>query len=337
MSKLSLFFEAPYKIAIRKDSIPSPNKGEVLVKSIVSSISPGTEMLVYRNQIPDDVPLDESIPRFNKPTRYPLKYGYSVVGEVVDIGKEVSSDWKKSIVFSFHPHESHFITSPDNLIPVPKDIQPEEASFLPNIETAINLLMDGKPIIGEKVIVFGQGIVGLLTTSLLSNFPLSCILTLDKYSLRREKSLDAGATESLDSMRISPEIIKDSCLKGKKSDLTYEVSGNPDALEYALILTDYSGRVIIGSWYGKKKSNLTLGGDFHRKRIRVMSSQVSTIDPRFLGRWNKLRRIQVAWDMIRIIKPSKFITNRFPLSEANKAYSMIDRSPDKTIQILFTY
>lgn len=337
MNRSSLIFDSPYKVSIKESDVPTPDRGEVLVKSIVSSISPGTEMLVYRNQIPDEVLIDTKISGFNKPIEYPLKYGYATVGEVIDVGDKASSEWKNTLVFSFHPHESHFLAPPDSLIPVPKDISPEEASFLPNVETSINLLMDGRPVIGERVIVFGQGIVGLLTTSLLSIFPLSCILTFDKYTLRRKRSLEAGATESMDPLKISPEIIKESCLKGIKSDLTYEISGNPDALENALALTGYSGRVIIGSWYGKKKSNLMLGGDFHRSRIRIMSSQVSTIDPRFKGLWNKSRRIQLAWNMIKIIKPSKFITHTFSIHDAINAYSLIDKTPEKTIQIIFSY
>jgi len=129
---------------------------------------------------------------------FPLKYGYAAVGQVVAVGAQVAPEWQDRLVFSFHPHESHFLASLAELMPVPSGVPPETAAFLPNMETAVNFLMDGQPLIGEQVVIFGQGVVGLLTTALLARLPLAGLITLDRYTLRRETSLALGAHASLD-------------------------------------------------------------------------------------------------------------------------------------------
>jgi threonine dehydrogenase-like Zn-dependent dehydrogenase len=222
------------------------------------------------------------------------------------------------------------------LLPLPEDLNPEEALFLPNMETAINFLMDGAPMIGEKVIVFGQGIVGLLTTALLSQYPLADLITLDRYELRRSFSLALGARICLDPSQPEAQERLLATLPDR-ADLSYELSGAPDALNQAIAITGYNGRVVIGSWYGGKRADLDLGGHFHRSRIRLISSQVSTIAPDLRGRWTKARRFNLAWEMIKKIQPSRFITHRLPVERASEAYQLIDQKPEESVQVVFTY
>jgi threonine dehydrogenase-like Zn-dependent dehydrogenase len=121
------------------------------------------------------------------------------------------------------------------------------------------------------------------------------------------------------------------------ADLTYELSGNPLALDQAIAVTGFNGRVVIGSWYGQKHADLNLGGRFHRSRIRLISSQVSTIAPEWSGRWTKSRRLHVAWEMLQHVRPAHLITHRFPLAQASQAYALLDQHPEEAIQVLFTY
>ena len=121
------------------------------------------------------------------------------------------------------------------------------------------------------------------------------------------------------------------------ADLTYELSGNPAALDKAIAVTGFNGRVVIGSWYGQKQSCLDLGGRFHRSRIRLISSQVSTIAPEWTGRWTKHRRLQTAWQMLRQLKLSPLITHRFPFLRASEAYALLDKHPEESVQIILTY
>jgi threonine dehydrogenase-like Zn-dependent dehydrogenase len=267
--------------------------------------------------------------------KYPIAYGYACVGIVKELGKEVNRDWLNKIVFTFQPHTSHFIAKLETLFPVPDSLKPESACFLPNMETAVNLVQDAAPIFGERVLVLGQGVIGLLTASLLNEFPLEILVTADCYERRRNSSSVASEL-SLDPN--SPNFHKQaSILLHQGADLTFELSGRPETLNDALALTGFSGRIVIGSWYGEKRAEIDLGGAFHRSRIKLISSQVSTIAPELSGRWNKARRFDAAWKALERIKPEKWITHRFPIDKAEEAYQLLDENPQETIQVLLTY
>ena len=341
MNRTSVIFKNPHEIELLQDSLPSPRSREVLIKTHLSAISSGTEMLVYRGQLPPKLPVDENITTLAHEFRYPLKYGYTTIGRVVETGPTVSKGWLDRMVFCFNPHESHFVANQDQLIPVPADIDPEDALFLPNMESAVNFLMDGRPIIGEAVVVFGQGVVGLLATAQLAILPVSCLVTLDKWPLRRKKSLDVGAHFTWDPA--APDLqdelaaVCESRCGNKNADLIYELSGNPAALNQAVEIAGFGTRVVIGSWYGTRKATLDLGAGFHRNRIRFISSQVSTLAPEFSGRWSKDRRLNVAWEMIRRIKPADFITHRFNIHRAREAYELLNERPGEAIQVVLAY
>lgn len=335
MKRSSLYFVGERQLELREEPLLAPGSGQVLVETRLSAISPGTEMLIYRNQFPDAIQADDTIEALNGNLAYPLKYGYSVVGEVIEVGKDVPPDWIGERVFVFHPHESAFVTNLDQLIPIPEDIPDEEAVFLPNMETAVNFIMDGNPRMGEKAAVFGQGIVGLLTTALLAVHPLAELVTFDRFASRRDTSIELGATQSLDPGAIPEDLFQEGVYAG--ADLIFELSGAPEALNAAIGLAGFDSRIVIGSWYGSKRAELDLGGVFHRKRIRMVSSQVSTLSPSLMGRWSKPRRIAAAWDQIRRVKPSKLITQRYSLEQAETAYHLIDEDPGKSIQVILTY
>jgi len=289
-------------------------------------------MLVYRGQVPAGMPLDSTIADLAGAFAYPLKYGYAAVGRIVALGADVGRDRLGQLVVGFHPHESHFVASPSTLLGVPPGVTAEAAAFLPNVETAVTLLMDGQPIVGERVAVFGQGLVGLLSTAVLARFPLGELVTLDRHPLRRTWSVDLGAERCLDPA--APGEIE---RLRSSFDLTYELSGNPAVLDDAIGVTGFDGRVVIGSWYGDRPATLALGGTFHRSRIRLIGSQVSTIAPRWTGRWSKARRLGVAWRMLAAIEPTRLITHRFPLCRAAEAYDLLDQRPDEAVAVLLTY
>lgn len=332
----SLFFTAPGEVEIRRELIPEVLPDQVLVQTILSAISPGTEALIYRGLFPQELPLDANLPALSSSFAYPLKYGYAAIGKVIGAGEQVDPDCVGRLVFAFNPHESHFTSRLEDLHIVPSNLSPEEAVFLPNMETAVNLVMDGQPILGEKVIVFGQGIVGLLTSALLSQFPLGKLVTVDRYPMRRSALNANGMHTSLDPAQSGFTELAMRSLAGA-ADLSFEISGTPEALDQAITVTGFGGRIVIGSWYGQKRANLDLGGWFHRSRIQLISSQVSTIAPEFSARWDKPRRFQLAWDKLAQIHPSRWITHRFPISQAAEAYRLITHQPDTCLQVILTY
>jgi threonine dehydrogenase-like Zn-dependent dehydrogenase len=196
--QVSVVFTANRTAVLEKSPLPPPAAGEVQVRSLVSAISPGTEMLIYRGEAPDDLALDDTIDALAGGFTFPLRYGYALVGEVTALGPQTNPEWLGRKVFVFHPHETCFNTSSELLYPLPDGVQPDDAVFLPNMESAVNFVMDGRPLIGEQVLVFGQGIVGLLTTALLARFPLGKLITLDRFAIRRRVSQAVGAQLSLD-------------------------------------------------------------------------------------------------------------------------------------------
>jgi 2-desacetyl-2-hydroxyethyl bacteriochlorophyllide A dehydrogenase len=323
-------------VEICENELPPLGEGEVLVETICSAISAGTEMLVYRGQFPKNIPVDECFPGMDGEFRYPVAYGYACVGRVVKVGELVNREWVNRLVFAFQPHTSRFVTSPNSLFPIPDSLAPETACFFPNMETAVNLVQDGAPLLGERVLVLGQGIIGLLVTSLLREFPLETLVTADVLSLRREASHKLSVSACLDAGSPGLDAAIETILKGR-ADLAFELSGSPLALDTAIRHTVFSGRVVIGSWYGEKKAALDLGGSFHRSRIKLISSQVSSISPELSGRWNKSRRFDVAWNALKRIQPEKWITQRFPLEKAADAYALLDKTPEQAIQIILNY
>jgi 2-desacetyl-2-hydroxyethyl bacteriochlorophyllide A dehydrogenase len=323
----SLFFTAPKKVEMRETTLPILKADEVLVETICSAISAGTEMLVYRGQFPN---LADAHDNVSSDLKYPLAYGYACVGRVMEVGKLVNRGMVNRLIFAFQPHTSSFIIHHSSLIFIPDSLNPETACFLPNIETAVNLVQDGAPILGERVLVLGQGVIGLLTASLLSEFPLESLVTVDRFELRKKALNIEGQKSKVKSLSLDD-------LRPSTFDLVFELSGSPSALNNAIALATFSGRIVIGSWYGQKRAEIDLGGAFHRSRIKLISSQVSTISPELSGRWDKSRRFDVAWRALERIKPEKWITHRFSLNDADKAYRLLDQNPQETIQVVFEY
>jgi 2-desacetyl-2-hydroxyethyl bacteriochlorophyllide A dehydrogenase len=342
VDRKTLYFTAPGQVEIRKEVLPEPGAHDVLVETLCSAISAGTEMLIYQGRFPRDLEADSVISSLRGGFKYPLAYGYANAGIVRKVGKEVDGSWQGKLVFSFQPHTSHFICQPDSLLPIPSSLSPETACFLPNMETAVNLVQDGAPVLGERVLVLGQGVVGLFTTSLLSEFPLDALVIVDRFDLRCQMGMteckkskaascaliNPGTTDFLEQARSSLE---------EGADLTFELSGNPSALNDAIQLTRFSGRVVIGSWYGEKPAEIDLGSTFHRSRIKLISSQVSTLSPELSGRWDKQRRFDVAWKTLGRIQPEKWITHRFAFDQAADAYHLLEQNPQEALQVILDY
>lgn len=327
---------------LREEDLPALGADDILVETVCSAISAGTEMLIYQGRFPRDLETDALISGLRGGFKYPMSYGYASVGVVRETGTHVDKLLRERFVFSFQPHTSHFVTTAESIFEVPDSISPQTACFLPNMETAVNLVQDGAPILGERVLVLGQGVVGLLTTSLLNEFPLHTLVTVDQLNLRCEMSkVECQKTKVTQCRTLhagDANFRKDALSTlDQGADLTFELSGNPSALNDAIALTRFSGRIVIGSWYGEKPAEINLGGSFHRSRIRLISSQVSTISPELSTRWDKSRRFAVAWNALERIKPERWITHRFAIEDAQNAYRLLDENPQDAVQVIFDH
>lgn len=329
-----LWFLGPQSVETRAVSCPKPDADSVRVRTHCTAVSAGTEMLVYRGELPEDLALDSVLENMGERPTYPLQYGYASVGTVESIGANVPHYTLGKRVFAFAPHASHFLCDPARLIPIPDAVSFEDAAFLANMETAVNLAQDGQALIGERVVVLGQGVLGLLLTGLLARFPLSTLICVDGIPARRECAQTLGANEVF-----APEQTEAiaAAVGEQGADLIFELSGSPKALNLAIDLTGYGSRIVIGSWYGSKSAAIALGGKAHRNRLNISTSQVSTIAPALCARWSKARRFDVAWQMLLALKPSQWVNQRCHIDEAAKLYKQLHETPETITQALFTY
>ncbi|MFA5699948.1 MAG: zinc-binding alcohol dehydrogenase [Desulfuromonas sp.] len=336
-----LWFTAPYTLEYRKEVLAEPGPDEIRVRTLSSGISAGTEMLAYRGQLPRNQALDATMEaQKNQATTYPFQYGYANVGRVEATGANIDKEMLGTKVFALRPHATHYITKAGAVVKLPSTMAPEAAVFLANMETAVNLVLDAKPLLGEKVVLLGQGVVGLLVSAILSSFPLLDTYALERIQRRRAAALTLGIKNVIDpEMENAVETLKGvlGTAYAHGADLILELSGSPAALDLALDLCGYSGRIIVGSWYGNKPVTLELGGRFHRERIQISSSQVSSISPELSGRWDHARRFATALDLIRQIKPEQLITHRIDHSCAHEAYRLLDEAPETALQVVLTY
>ncbi len=337
MNARAVTFVAPRRVELRETPLKPLAPGQALLRTRLSAISSGSELLVYRGEAPADLPADATLTALPGSLAYPLAYGYASVAVVEQVGSPAEQAWIGRRAFAFQPHASRFVSELSDLQPVPDGVGDEDAVFLANTETAVSLLHDSAPLAGERVAVWGQGIVGLLASSLLASIPLVRLVTLDRFALRRKASLALGAAAALDPAQPDLSDALRAALGEDGADLTLELSGNPAALDAAIKSTGFAGRLVLGSWYGTKPVHLDLGGGFHRSHIRLLASQVSQLDPALTGRWTKARRLAFAWQWLARLKPSAWITHRVDLESAGEAYALLDEHPEEALQVVLTY
>ena len=332
----SLWFTAPRQVEVREEELAWPAPGQLLVETMASAISAGTEMLLFRGEAPGEMAADDTIGALRGTLAFPLKYGYAAVGRVAAVGDASLAGWEGRRVFAFHPHESLFVATPAELIALPAETATEDALFLASMETAVSLVQDVRAVLGERALVFGQGVVGLLATGLLAAQGLSALVTVDGFARRREASREMGAHASFDPGTENLAAALRRALGGE-ADVALEVSGRPPALNQALDAMAFGGRIIVGSWFGTKPVPLDLGRGFHRRRLSLTSSQVSSLGAGLGPAWTKDRRMQVAMEWLGRLTPSQFITHRFALEQAPQAYAFLDLHADSALQVALTY
>ncbi len=331
-SRRVLLFTAPRRIEIREEPLAPPAPGQALVVTQVSALSAGTELLAFRGDLPADLPVDETLGAHGGATfRYPFRYGYASVGTVAAIGDGVAPGWMGRRVFAFEPHASAFVAPVADLAAVPAGLPSERAVLYPHMETAVNLILDGEPGYDDAVLVIGQGVIGLLVTALLARFPLSALAAIERAPARAEMARRMGARAIV----VGAEDW--AALAGARgADLVYELSGDPSALDLAIAAAGHEARVVVGSWYGAKRAPIDLGGRFHRRRLHIVSSQVSHIGAALSARWDRARRREATWRALADIDTAPLVTHRLALSDAARAYALADAGDPGALQILLT-
>jgi 2-desacetyl-2-hydroxyethyl bacteriochlorophyllide A dehydrogenase len=329
MRALTLQFVAPRELALVEIDLPEPRPGELLVRTLYSGISSGTELLAYRGEIDPQLPLDETIASLGGKFSYPFRYGYSCVGIVE---RSAGSIIPGTMVFALHPHQELFLCAVDNAAAI-SGIDPRIATLFPLVETAFQITLDAGEVLDENVVVVGLGSVGMLTALLLQRAGAR-VVGVDPSSWRRDL---AG---QLDIEGVTPGDAEDRVADvtgNHGAPLVVEVSGNPSALASALPLLAHEGTALVASWYGTKPVTLQLGAEFHRRRLTIRSTQVSTIPARLSGRWTLQRRRSHVLSLLGELPLKRLATHEFPFSRAADAFAAIDRGDEDLMHAALTY
>jgi 2-desacetyl-2-hydroxyethyl bacteriochlorophyllide A dehydrogenase len=221
-------------------------------------------------------------------------------------------------------------------IRLPKTLPAERGVFAANLETAATVVLDAHPRLEEAVLVAGQGVVGLLVTMLLKRAGARPVIAVDLHQRRRDAAIRAGADHALaPSDELVARVLE--LTGGRGVDVAVEASGSPAALQSCIETAAFGGTVVVASWYGSREVTLALGGAFHRRRLRLVSSQVSTLDPTLSPRWSRERRTDLVRTMLTELPLEDLITHRFAFSAAASAYELLETKPEECLQVVLDY
>jgi threonine dehydrogenase-like Zn-dependent dehydrogenase len=329
----AVWFDSQRHAVLHDDPVPAAGDDQITIRALRSLISQGTELQVYRGQISADT--DLGLETCAGTFAFPVKYAYQVVGTVEEAGKDTPYR-PGDLVFARHPHQELFTMryNPDLIFKLPAGMDPDVAVFANLADVALNALLDVPVRVGDAVMVFGQGVVGTFT-ALFARKTAGRLIVVDPLADRRKRALSLGADEA-----IAPEEIPDTVARltnDRGVDVAFEVSSAPPALQQAINATGQEGTVCVVSYYGTRPVTVTLAPEFHFRRTRVVSSQVSSMGSGLQPRWDFGRRMDVVLEEIQKLPLKEFVTHRFDLGDASKAYEFVDTRADETLGVVFTY
>jgi threonine dehydrogenase-like Zn-dependent dehydrogenase len=282
--------------ALHRQPIASVVDGDVLVRTSYTGISRGTEASVFLGRVPISEHERMRAPFQEGDFPGPVKYGYLNVG-VVEQGPEAL---RGRTVFTLFPHQSAFVVPADAVIPVPRGVPARRAVLAGAVETAVNVLWDAGPLIGDRVTIVGAGMIGCCIARLIRGIPELDVVLVDVDTSRREVADRLGVrfAEPGD----APE----------DRDLVINTSGSESGLQLALESVVTDGEVIEASWYGDRPVTLALGTDFHSRRLTIRSSQVGAVARRRRGTRTTRDRLTLALELLQDSTFDTLLTGHSP-------------------------
>ena len=296
---LAFWVVSPGVGEIRRESLGVLEPGLLRVRTLYTGISKGTETLVFRGEVPRREYLRMRAPHQSGDFPGPLKYGYCSVGQV----EQGPPGWSGRAVFCLYPHQSLYDVPPEAVTPLPPGLPAGRAVLAANLETAINVLWDAAPSIGDRIAIVGAGVVGLLVGWLAAGIPGCEVRVLDVDAAKAEPAralgldfqLAGGALPLVCDLPLAlPVAVPGDARHTPLADTVIHASGQRAGLVTALGLAGPEASVIEASWYGSREVALPLGEAFHSQRLTLRSSQVGQLPPSQRARWNHARRIELA-------------------------------------------
>jgi threonine dehydrogenase-like Zn-dependent dehydrogenase len=306
---------APGRGEIRQEPLPHAAAGEVLIRTLYSGVSRGTESLVFRGRVPPSEFERMRAPFQDGRFPAPVKYGYASVGEV----EEGPADLRGRHVFVLYPHQTRYVVPTTAVHVLPSTTPPGRAVLAANLETAINGIWDARPLIGDRVSVVGAGTVGCLTAWLAARITGCEVELVDKNPSR------AAVARALGIKFATPDKATG------EADVVLHASGDPAGLALALQVAAFEATVVELSWYGDQDVPVGLGRAFHARRLTIASSQVGNVAPAQRARWDSRRRMQLALRLLESPALDALITSESRFDELPEVMEQLSTFPGDTL------
>ncbi len=317
----SLWYIGPGQVEIREERLASLGPGEVRVHSLYGAVSRGTEALVLTGRVPAGEFHRMRAPFMGGDFPFPVKYGYATVGRVED----ETSDIRGRTIFALHPHQSLFNIPANAVVVLPDNVTPQRAVLAANMETALNAVWDAAPKSSDRVAVVGAGVVGTLTAYLCATHAGADVTLVDINQSRAELAGKLG--------------LKFANPGAAPSDRTLVIhaSGSADGLATALSIAAFEATVIELSWYGDAQVAVPLGGPFHSRRLRLISSQVGHVAPSHRAEWTHHRRLTEAVKLLSDARLDALLTAPLAFNELPSRLPEILRTKSDILCQLISY
>ncbi len=311
----SFWVVGPGRGEIRTEPLPHPTEQEVLVRTLYTGISRGTETLVFNGRVPPSEFERMRAPFQTGDFPAPVKYGYINVGRV-ERGPATLQD---RVVFCLYPHQTRYVVPAEAVHPLPGDVPAERAVLAANLESAVNGLWDAAPMVGDRIGVVGAGTLGCLTAWLAAGIPGCRVELID---IDPDKARIAGALGI--GFRLPGDATKD-------ADLVLHASATAEGLSTCFGLAGFEARVVELSWFGNNRPTLALGEAFHSRRLSLHASQVGAIAPAQRGRWSAGRRLELVLRLLADPALDSLITGQSQFDELPAIMKTLATTPDGTL------
>jgi threonine dehydrogenase-like Zn-dependent dehydrogenase len=305
--------------------LAAPGPDEALVATLWSAVSRGTERLVFEGRVPPSEWERMRAPFQKGEFSFPVQYGYCAVGRV----EQGPAEWLGRTVFCLHPHQNRFVAPLAMLRPVPADLPARRATLAANMETALNGLWDSGAGPGDRILVIGAGVLGLLVTGLAARLPGAEVLVADLEPSR------APIVESLGARFIAADRLAEA--SAPPADVVFHTSASAAGLALAIDNAGPEATIVELSWYGDRAVAAPLGGGFHVNRLKFVSSQVGQVAASRRPRWTYARRLDKALELLADPRLDALITEEIPFAEAPSALARILAPGADGLATLFRY
>ncbi len=303
----ALWYVAPGRAELRPATIGDLGPNGVLVRTLYSGLSRGTERLIFEGKVPEMEWSRMKAPAQEGDFPFPVKYGYSAVGLV----EEGPAALKGKHVFVLYPHQDRFIVQAERAFIIPDNVPPSRATLAANMETALNILWDGGVQPADRIVIVGGGIVGMLVASLARRLPGAAVTLVDIETSRAQIAEKLGVGFSLPDQAPG------------EADVVIHTTASAAGLSLALQLAGVEGTIVEASWFGTGMVNVPLGDAFHSRRLRLISSQVGNICASRAKRWTTRRRLEAAIGMLADDGLDALIGEEVPFAELPQQLSRL--------------